>query len=111
LPWPLLDRSRRDLNTSRLPPSRYCFNAILIAPAVRSASASRRRTARERGVSVEDVQLKRRKLNDRHSYVGKRNFVSYAHRAARVTGMGGIKRQISRHWIALEEVIARIRDL
>jgi hypothetical protein len=73
--------------------------------AVRGSDASRRRVAREGGKDVKAVSMKRRKLYERHSYVGKRNFVAYAHRAAAVTKSSAIRGQVSRHWMTLRQII------
>ncbi len=73
--------------------------------AVRGSDASRRRVARESGKDVATLRIKRKKLYDRHSYIGKRNFVAYAHRAAAVTKDPAIKRQVSRHWMTLKQMI------
>lgn len=76
--------------------------------AARIALASQRRVAEELGVPVADVPLRRRKLNQRYSYAGRRNFISYAHRAADITGAQEIKKQVSRHWLCLEKAASRI---
>jgi RNA-directed DNA polymerase len=73
--------------------------------AVRGSDASRRRIARESGKDHKTMPIRRRKLYDRHSYVGKRNFVAYAQRAAAVTKDPAIKRQVSRHWMMLKQMI------
>lgn len=75
--------------------------------AARRAQASRRRAAEELGVPVVGVPVRRRKLNKGYSYLGRRNYISYAHRAARITGHDEMKRQVSRHWTALENAVFR----
>lgn len=75
--------------------------------AARIALASQRRVAEKLGVPVADVPLKRRKLNQRYSYIGRRNFISYAHRAADITRAQEIKKQVSRHWPSLEKAASR----
>ena len=66
------------------------------------------RAAKVRG----DVKLNRRKLNDRHSHLGRRNFISYAIRASEVFYPGEgrktpIRRQIRRHALLLNSRIAK----
>ncbi len=58
--------------------------------------------------------VKRKKLNTRYSYLGGRNFVSYAVRAADEFGDETIKKQVRRHWRKLNKHVDRaeqeIRD-
>lgn len=72
---------------------------------VRAAAASRDRAAREAGVPKKDVGIRKAKLLSKFTYAGKRNFVTYAHRAAKLTGDDGIRRQISRHIPALNAAL------
>lgn len=51
--------------------------------------------------------LKTKKLNLRYSYVGRHNFVSYAHRAARKMAEPSLKMQIKPHWRKLAEEIEK----
>jgi hypothetical protein len=50
--------------------------------------------------------IKRKKLNTRYSYLGGRNFVSYAVRAADEFSDNTIKRQVRRHWRKLNRHVA-----
>lgn len=71
---------------------------------VRAVSAGRRATSKREGV----VQpLRTTKLYIRYSYLGRRNFISYALRASRHFGDLAIKNQIKRHWRALRILIAQ----
>ncbi len=72
---------------------------------VRSAAASRDRVAAEVGKLPKDVPIKEGKLLGRYTYAGKRNFVTYALRAAKIADSKAIKRQISRHVPALRAAI------
>jgi hypothetical protein len=56
---------------------------------------------------IQNGPLKTRKLNLRYSYVGRHNFVSYAHRAARLMGDKLLKSQIKPHWKKLATEIQK----
>lgn len=49
------------------------------------------------------TSLRKRKLHVLYSYVGRNNFTSYAYRAARTLNSPAIKRQLRRHWKALQD--------
>ena len=51
--------------------------------------------------------LKTRQLNLRYSYVGRHNFVSYAHRAARKMDDESLKSQIKPHWKKLNAEVQK----
>lgn len=51
--------------------------------------------------------LFKRKLYERYSYVGRRNFISYGHRAAIVMKSDAIKRQLKPLWSRLQDEIER----
>lgn len=51
--------------------------------------------------------LKRRKLNIRYSYLGRHNFISYAIRAAKKMGEPAIRKQVKRHWKALNAEVEK----
>jgi len=55
----------------------------------------------ERGESP--IPLRKRKLYKRYSYLGRRNFVSYALRAADILGSNSIKRQVKPLWKRLRK--------
>ncbi|VVE58303.1 hypothetical protein PIN31009_05275 [Pandoraea iniqua] len=52
------------------------------------------------------VPLKKRKLYKRYSYLGRRNFVSYALRAAKILDTRAIKRQVKPLWRRLKQQMA-----
>lgn len=78
--------------------------------AVRHAAASRNRSARASGTPKSEVPIRRKTLNEKYSYAGRRNFVSYIHRTAGITGHVAVKRQISRSWMALQDAVERLRE-
>ena len=47
-----------------------------------------------------------KKLYKRYSYLGRRNFISYGYRAARIMGSPSIKKQLKPHWNRLRERIS-----
>lgn len=77
---------------------------------VRTADIARRAAARKKGLMPNSVKIKRVKINRKYSYVGSRNFISYAHRASYVTSEDGIKTQVARHWAKLGTYIAEQDD-
>lgn len=72
---------------------------------VRNADVARSSAARKQGVVKNALSIKRKKLNERYSYLGNRNFLTYASRAAKITGESGIKRQVSKHWHRLNSYV------
>lgn len=60
---------------------------------------------RQKGEGV--VSLKTTKLNKRYSYLGRRNFISYAHRASRIMEEASIKKQVKKHWGKLRSEIQK----
>ena len=74
---------------------------------VRAAVASRNRIAKEAGVSPKEVAIRTGKLMSNYSYSGKRNFITYAIRAAKIVDSPKIKRQVSRHLPAIRAAISR----
>jgi len=71
---------------------------------VRRAKAIRARADVRRGVGF-TTWLKRKKVYNLYSYVGRHNFISYAFRASRIMNEPGIKKQVKRHWLRLQEEI------
>lgn len=69
------------------------------------AKANRFRADREQGFQF-TTRLKRKKLYRLYSYIGRRNFLSYAFEASRIMADPGIKKQVRRHWKRLQEEIA-----
>ena len=51
--------------------------------------------------------LFKRKLYERYSYVGRRNFISYGYRAANLMGSQAIKRQLKPLWARLQDEIQK----
>jgi hypothetical protein len=54
--------------------------------------------------------IKRKKLNTRYSYLGGRNFVSYAIRAGKEFGDLSIKKQLRRHWPKLNVAVSKAEE-
>lgn len=53
--------------------------------------------------------LYKRKLYRRFTHLGKKNFLTYARRAWRLTGGKGIRDQLSRHWDRIQEELSKPR--
>ena len=70
----------------------------------KATARSRNEKRKERGEAV--VPLRLRKLYKRYSYLGRRNFISYAIRAARTMDASGIRRQIKPLW---KRLVAEIK--
>ena len=51
--------------------------------------------------------LRRRQLYLRYSYVGRRNFIAYALRAAKIMNDPGIKKQVKAHWKRLQQLLTQ----
>lgn len=71
---------------------------------VRRAKAIRFRSDREKGLPFR-TWLKRKKLYRLYSYLGRRNFLSYAFEASRIMNDPGIKKQVKNHWKRLQMAI------
>ncbi|MCA9214074.1 MAG: group II intron reverse transcriptase domain-containing protein [Planctomycetales bacterium] len=52
-----------------------------------------------------DSRIRKRDLYERYSHLGKRNFVSYAYRAATIMEAPEIRRQVRKHWHNLNHLI------
>lgn len=74
---------------------------------VRVAGHARRKAAERQGIAKAKLPIRRAKLYRQYSYRGRRNFLTYAMRAAKITDSKPIKSQVSRHWPVLQ---AEIRD-
>jgi RNA-directed DNA polymerase len=72
-----------------------------------AAQTKRRHNRKEQLIGAPKSTLKTRKLFVLYSYVGRRNFTSYAYRAARTLDSPAIKNQIKRHWKVLQAEIAK----
>jgi len=55
--------------------------------------------------NVRDPRVYRRRLYERFTHLGHRNFVSYGRRAERITGSRTIRRQVGRHWRKLHKLL------
>lgn len=74
---------------------------------VRVAGHARRKEAERQGIAKTKLPIRKAKLHRQYSYRGRRNFLTYAMRAAKITNSKPIKNQVSRHWPALQ---SEIRD-
>ncbi|HEY4092684.1 MAG TPA: antiviral reverse transcriptase Drt2 [Luteibacter sp.] len=72
---------------------------------VRMADRARAKAAMNAGVPKLDVPIKRGKLNRSYTFTGHQNFVTYAHRAAKITNSPAIAGQVARRWSALDRAI------
>lgn len=63
----------------------------------------RNQKRRKRGLLP--TPLYKKKLYSKHSYLGRRNFITYAHRAAVVMGSNSIRKQIKPLWKRLQNEI------
>src|SRR3990167_3007062 len=59
-----------------------------------------------RGEPPKPLHLK--KLYKKYSYLGRRNFLSYGYRAAKIMSSSSIKKQLRQHWKRLQEKISKI---
>ena len=66
---------------------------------------SAKRAARKAKKSEGDSRIRKRELYERYSHLGKRNFVSYAYRAAKIMEAPEIRRQVRKHWLNLNQLI------
>jgi RNA-directed DNA polymerase len=78
-----------------------------IRKGVRKADRARTKASNALGVEKKYVPIKRGRLNRSYLYIGPRNFVSYAARAARITHSPAIRDQIARRAQAINEAIQR----
>ena len=76
---------------------------------VRMADIARSKAAVNAGLAKTSVSIKRGKLNRAYTFTGQQNFVSYAHRAAKIANSTAIARQVARRWSAIDRAI-RARD-
>lgn len=76
---------------------------------VRMADIARSKAASTAGVAKTDVPIRRGKLNRAYTFTGHQNFVTYAHRAAKIAKSPAIAGQVKRRWSALDRAI-RARD-
>jgi RNA-directed DNA polymerase len=72
---------------------------------VKIAGVARRKEAERQGIAKSHVPMRRSKLYRLYSYRGRRNFLTYAIRASKITNSDGIKSQVSRHWSVLQSEI------
>lgn len=62
-------------------------------------------TVQQKNSKSNKTKIFKKKLFSLYSHLGKRNFISYAFRAAEITNSDAIKRQVSRHWTKLNKKI------
>jgi hypothetical protein len=67
---------------------------------------SAKRAAVKAKRSGTDSRIRKRELYERYSHLGKRNFISYAYRAATIMGAPEIRKQVRKHWLNLNQLIA-----
>jgi hypothetical protein len=70
---------------------------------VARAKALRFHSSRAAG---EPKPLRRRRLYVLYSYIGRRNFLTYAFRAAKIMNDPGIKKQVKAHWRKLQDLLS-----
>lgn len=78
----------------------------------RGISIATKRMGKVNAIRVARGQLPRsiflKKLHKRYSYLGRRNFISYGYRAARIMGSKSIKKQLKPLWNRLREKISEV---
>lgn len=72
---------------------------------VKQGVASAARAARKAADAGGDKRIRRAEIYERYSHLGKRNFISYAYRAAEVMGDKSPRRQVRKHWQRLNEML------
>lgn len=70
-------------------------------------AAAKRRNAERLSQGLPSKGIYKRKLYERYSYLGHRNFISYGYRAADIMKSASIKRQLRPLWGRLKNAIAR----
>lgn len=71
----------------------------------KATAASRNQQRKERGLAPKPIY--RRKLYERYSHLGNRNFVRYGYRAAKIMKSDAIRRQLRPLWSRLKAVIEK----
>lgn len=56
---------------------------------------------------MQNAGMYRKALNQRFSYIGKNNYLSYLFRVSRVHESDSVKRQASGHWGKIDTIIKR----
>lgn len=72
---------------------------------LRTAVKAVKRAVRKARKNDGDVRMRKRKIYERMSHLGRRNFPSYAKRAAKVLNEQAIRRQIRGHWPLLQRML------
>ena len=67
---------------------------------------SAKRAAIKAKNSGKESRIRKRELYERYSHLGKRNFISYAYRAAKIMEASEIRKQVRKHWLNLNQLIA-----
>lgn len=73
---------------------------------IRQALKSSQRAAIKSAEKGAGFKIKRRKLYERFSHLGRRNFISYAYRASEIMKDKAARRQVRRHWKDLNQSIS-----
>ena len=60
--------------------------------------------------SGQDSRIRKRELYERYSHLGNRNFISYAYRAAEIMDAPEIRKQVRKHWLNLNQLIAEAQS-
>ena len=71
---------------------------------------SAKRAAIKAQKSGRDSRIRKRELYERYSHLGKRNFISYAYRAAEIMDATEIRKQVRKHWLNLNQLIAEAQS-
>lgn len=71
---------------------------------------SAKRAAIKAKNSGKDSRIRKRELYERYSHLGKRNFISYAYRAAEIMEAPEIRKQVRKHWLNLNKLIAEAQS-
>lgn len=75
---------------------------------VRLAALTKRKNDLEgQSRGAQPTELRRKQLHRRHSYLGRHNFISYAHRAARTMDQQSIRSQVKPHWKKFQAEVAK----
>lgn len=113
----LVDFAFRDARLTTPKPLNYLgftfdgqFKRLRPASVARFYKKMRRGVARARALKAKSTSgpqrpLSRRRLYLLYSYIGKRNFIAYALRAAQIMNDPGIKQQVKAHWKKLRTLI------
>lgn len=75
-------------------------------------STSAKRMAKINNIRINRSELPKplylKKIHDRYSHLGRRNFISYGYRAARIMDSKSIRKQLKPYWNKLREKISKV---